>query len=144
MTSRRWRLAAAASLVGIAALLCACAGPSAPGAAPPDLHIPPFAKQPYQPFSRDAAVQIAYREWRAFGQKLVASPEAKAGVWQQALERPYRGFRLSRTQGHSAGFGLKLQGQTALGGSEIGDGRPEGRSAQSGQEFAAVQPENSI
>ena len=36
-----------------------------------DIHIPPFARWPYQRFSREAAVQIAYREWRAFGQPVV-------------------------------------------------------------------------
>ena len=36
-----------------------------------DAHIPPFARWPYQPFSRAAAVQIALREWRAFGQPVV-------------------------------------------------------------------------
>ena len=36
-----------------------------------DAHIPPFARWPYQLFSREAAVQIALREWRAFGSAVV-------------------------------------------------------------------------
>ncbi|TMK24566.1 MAG: hypothetical protein E6G69_18680, partial [Alphaproteobacteria bacterium] len=37
------------------------------GSAGSDAHIPLYARVPYQPFSREAAIQIAYREWRAFG-----------------------------------------------------------------------------
>ena len=58
--------------------IAGCAAPPAPpgGVLPPstaalDAHIPPFARWPYQPFSREAAVQIALREWRAFGQPVV-------------------------------------------------------------------------
>ena len=40
-----------------------------------DAHVPPFAKVPYEPFSREAVVAIALREWRLFGQN-VADPEA--------------------------------------------------------------------
>jgi len=73
-------------------LLSACAG--APPRPLPDLQIPPFARKPYEPFSRAAAVQIAYREWRAFGQKLVTAPEPESadseerdeGLWQRVGE----------------------------------------------------------
>ncbi len=60
-----------------------------------DIHIPPFAKKPYEAFSRAAAVQIAYREWRAFGQKMILSPnqpdsadsaERDEGLWQRVGE----------------------------------------------------------
>jgi hypothetical protein len=52
------RLAAALLLTG---LLAACAtAPSAPPI-PRDIQIPPYAKRPYEPFSRAAAVQIALR-----------------------------------------------------------------------------------
>ncbi|HWB49777.1 MAG TPA: DUF2272 domain-containing protein [Stellaceae bacterium] len=77
-------------------LLAACAGaPAPPATLPPDIHIPPFAKRPYEPFSRMAAIQIAYREWRAFGQKVVLSPsqpdspdseERDEGLWQRVGE----------------------------------------------------------
>jgi hypothetical protein len=36
-----------------------------------DDHVLPFARWPYEPFSREAAVQIALREWHAFGQQVV-------------------------------------------------------------------------
>ena len=53
-------------------LLAACMGNPMP-----DAHVPPFAKVPYEPFSRDAVVAIALREWRLFGQN-VADPQADA------------------------------------------------------------------
>ena len=56
-------------------------------------HIPPFARWPYQPFSREAAVQIALREWRAFGQPVVLpntelpeDEEREEGLWQRVGE----------------------------------------------------------
>ena len=71
-------------------LLAACMG-----APMPDAHVPPFAKVPYQQFSRAAVVAIALREWRLFGQN-VADPEAEAtrvlkpereeGLWQRVGE----------------------------------------------------------
>ncbi|MFO1060306.1 MAG: DUF2272 domain-containing protein [Dongiaceae bacterium] len=81
---RRHRLAA-----GLAALLAlaGCAG------TPPDAHVPPFAKKPYEPFSRAAAVAIALAEWRAFGSRVEAAgatPPGKAeraeGLWQRIGE----------------------------------------------------------
>lgn len=73
-----------------------------------DIHIPPFAKRPYEPFSRDAAVQIAYREWRAFGQKIVLSPnvpesadseERDEGLWQRVGEYWWLGLDYGASQG---------------------------------------------
>jgi hypothetical protein len=71
-------------------LLAACMGSPMP-----DAHVPPFAKVPYQAFSRQAVVAIAMREWRLFGQN-VADPEAEAtraikpereeGLWQRVGE----------------------------------------------------------
>jgi hypothetical protein len=53
-------------------------------------HIPPFARWPYQPFSREAAVQIALAEWRAFRQPVVfpnvelpEDEEREEGLWQR-------------------------------------------------------------
>jgi hypothetical protein len=70
-----------------------------PAAVPPpptaalDAHIPPFARWPYQAFSREAAVQIALREWRAFGQQVVypnielpVDEEREEGLWQRVGE----------------------------------------------------------
>jgi hypothetical protein len=72
-----------------------------------DSQIPPFAKKPYEPFSRDAAVQIAYREWRAFGQKVVISPTAESldseerdeGLWQRVGEYWWLGLPYGQQDG---------------------------------------------
>jgi hypothetical protein len=53
-------------------------------------HIPPFARWPYAPFSREAAVQTALGEWRAFRQPVVfpnvelpEDEEREEGLWQR-------------------------------------------------------------
>src|ERR1700733_11188174 len=105
------RVVAGGLLIAVAALLGACTGtPPAPPAAaiPADIHIPPFAKKPYGLFSRDAAVQIAYREWRAFGQKMVLSPDAPEGpdseerdegLWQRVGEYWWLGLNYGAREG---------------------------------------------
>src|SRR5438128_9520554 len=84
----------------LALLLAGCVVPPTPPAQvlPPtaavlDTHIPPFARWPYQAFSREAAVQIALREWRAFGQpvvfpntELLEDAEREEGLWQRVGE----------------------------------------------------------
>src|SRR5688500_14246727 len=67
--------------------------PPRTGAQFDDAHVPPFARAPYQPFSRAAAVQIALREWRAFGQpvsmphsELQFDNERAEGLWQRVGE----------------------------------------------------------
>jgi len=74
--------------------------PTAPGLGPQpstgtalDAHIPPFARWPYMPFSRQAAVQIALSEWRSFGQQIVypnvelpEDEEREEGLWQRVGE----------------------------------------------------------
>jgi hypothetical protein len=75
--------------------LSACATPPAP----PDERAPPFARVPYQPFSRDAVVAIALREWRLFGAPIDDNPpgsyrpataddkpERQQGLWQRIGE----------------------------------------------------------
>jgi hypothetical protein len=61
----------------------------------PDAHVPPFAKVPYERFSRQAVVAIALREWRLFGQNVadptgeatrVIKPEREEGLWQRVGE----------------------------------------------------------
>src|ERR1700722_13154863 len=92
MASKLAAVAASVLLLGLGA--CGGTAPQTSAGMAPDSHIPPFAKRPYQLFSRDAAVQIAYREWRAFGQKLVTSPTAESadsrerdeGLWQRVGE----------------------------------------------------------
>ena len=82
------------------------AGPAA-GAAADDSHVPPFARLPYQRFSREAAVQIALREWRAFGQPIVLphqelpfDNERAEGLWQRVGEYWWLGLPLPvREQG---------------------------------------------
>ena len=92
-------------------VIAACA--PVPGTAPTpagtgsDAHIPPFARYPYQPFSREAAIQIAYREWRAFGQPIVFprtelpfDNERAEGLWQRVGEYWWLGLPLGeREQG---------------------------------------------
>jgi hypothetical protein len=83
----------------IAALALAGCVPVAPppGAGPAralttalNAHIAPFARWPYAPFSREAAVQIALGEWRAFrqpvkypGTELPEDEEREEGLWQR-------------------------------------------------------------
>ena len=59
-------------------------------AAGSDVQVPPYARVPYQGFSREAAIQIALREWRAFGQTMVYpntplpfDREREEGLWQR-------------------------------------------------------------
>jgi hypothetical protein len=74
-----------------AAMLAACTSP--------DAHVPPFARVPYEPFSRQAVVAIALREWRLFGSPVDDSPpgsfrpatpedkpERRDGLWQRVGE----------------------------------------------------------
>ncbi len=56
-----------------------------------DSHVPPFARTPYEAFSRQAVVAIALREWRAFGSPIaeeppVDKPERAEGLWQRVGE----------------------------------------------------------
>lgn len=92
------RLVAAFASVTMLALTVAGCGPqrpapAVPGFLPDDIHVPPFARRPHQPFSRNAAVQIAMREWRAFGQTIVYpntelpfDSERAEGLWQRVGE----------------------------------------------------------
>ena len=76
--------------------------PSTPSFGPgSDTHIPPYARVPYQPFSREAAVQIALREWRAFGQVVVYpntelpfDREREEGLWQRVGDYWWQGLPL--------------------------------------------------
>ena len=85
--------------MALSALLAACT----PATLPRDAFVPPFAKLPYEPFARDAAIAIALREWRLFGSPVLpetatdatasdmaAAPEPKPeraeGLWQRVGE----------------------------------------------------------
>lgn len=78
----------------ILAALSACAAPPSP-----DAHVPPFARVPYQAFSRDSVVAIGLREWRLFGSPVDDNPpgtyrpatsqdkpERQEGLWQRVGE----------------------------------------------------------
>jgi hypothetical protein len=50
--------------------------------------MPPYAQRPYEPFSRQAVIAIALREWRAFGSpvdpvEVPDKPERAQGLWQR-------------------------------------------------------------
>lgn len=90
------RLAAVSLLVAILAGCAAAPSPEGPARITPaattglNAHIPPFARWPYQPFARQAAVQIALGEWRAFRQpikypntELPDDEEREEGLWQR-------------------------------------------------------------
>lgn len=82
----RRRAGAAAMLLGT--LLAGCTAP--------DAHVPPFARVPYQAFSRQAVIAIALREWRVFGEPVddgaiaaphpAQKPERAEGLWQRVGE----------------------------------------------------------
>jgi hypothetical protein len=103
------RLVTAALFLCMVGLLTACGGetpPLAPVTVAADIQIPPFARRPYAPFSRSAAIQIAYREWRAFGQKVPAprlesadSEERDEGLWQRVGEYWWLGLDYGRPEG---------------------------------------------
>src|SRR6184192_1282788 len=89
----------------MALIIASCAapsgGPSSLGSAGSDAHIPLYARVPYQPFSREAAIQIAYREWRAFGQPVVLphtelpfDNERAEGLWQRVGDYWWLGLSL--------------------------------------------------
>jgi hypothetical protein len=73
------------------------------GCAAPDRHAPPFARVPYAPFSRAAAVAIALDEWRLWGSPVDndpfsapprpadAIPERQEGFWQRVGEYWWEG-----------------------------------------------------
>jgi hypothetical protein len=84
-------------LLAMPAALVACAAPTPP--LQPDAHVPPFARVPYEPISRDAVVAIALREWRMFGSPVDDDPpdtrpkappnlmpEREQGLWQRVGE----------------------------------------------------------
>ena len=73
-----------------ALLLTACTGDRMP-----DRHIPPFARVPYEAFSRQSVAAIALREWRLFGQAVndpavppdeSVKAERDPGLWQRVGE----------------------------------------------------------
>jgi hypothetical protein len=108
-----WWLAALFIAVGFAS---GCVEPPRPGgptkaATTSDAAIPPYAQVPYQPFSREAAVQIAYREWRAFGQPVVFprqelpfDREREQGMWQRVGDYWWQGLPLGWSESGFTGI----------------------------------------
>jgi hypothetical protein len=101
-------------------LLVACKGPEMP-----DAHVPPFAKVPYQAFSRAAVVAVALREWRLFGQNVadpdaeatrVIKPEREEGLWQRVGEYWWLGLDAGSAE---SGWTGKHDGQGAVFAPEI-------------------------
>jgi hypothetical protein len=72
------------AVVGLCLMLAGCVRP--------DAHVPPFARLPYEAFSRGTVVAIAQREWRLFGQRvsegepLTGQIERDPGLWQRVGE----------------------------------------------------------
>ncbi len=68
--------------------------------------MPPFARVPYQPFSRAAAVAVATDEWRLWGSRVDddpfaytpanpnAIPERQEGLWQRVGEYWWQGMNV--------------------------------------------------
>lgn len=82
----------------------------------PQAHVPPFARVPYEPFSRDAAVAIALREWRLFGMPVdddapdtrppplpYQKPERMEGLWQRVGEYWWLGMNAGSRDGRWTG-----------------------------------------
>jgi hypothetical protein len=96
-------------------LLAACTrGPM------PDAHVPPFAKLPFEPLSRQAVVAIALREWRLFGQNVAdpsadairtIKPEREPGLWQRVGEYWWLGLNAGSPESSWTG---KHDGQGAM------------------------------
>lgn len=83
----------------LAALAVLLAAPLA-GCMPPDGHVPPFARVPYQAFSKDTVAAVALREWRLFGARDVAAgdstpDERENGLWQRIGEYWWNGLDLA-------------------------------------------------
>lgn len=90
-----------AAVLSVALLVSACTPAR-------DVHVPDFAKRPYEAFSRDAAIQIALREWRLFGSPVRdapgsddeadATPERAEGLWQRVGEYWWLGLDHGRAE----------------------------------------------
>ena len=101
-----------ASLLALA-LLAGCGAPEGvPRDVLKDAHVPDFARVPYEPFGRAAAVAIALREWRLWGQPIqdeaadeeaapvdpARKPEREPGLWQRVGEYWWLGLDAGRPE----------------------------------------------
>ena len=104
-------------LAALALTACAAHRPTPPAtAAVIDQRIPPFASVPYEPFSREAAVAIALREWRLFGSPVdddppgtrphpapEDKPERQEGLWQRVGEYWWLGLATDQKEARWTG-----------------------------------------
>jgi len=79
-------------------------------------HAPPFATQPYAPFSRGAAVAIALDEWRLWGSVVDDSdgegyvrdpanvPQRQQGLWQRVGEYWWEGMNTAEPDARLTGL----------------------------------------
>ncbi len=121
-------------LFALPALLAAC-GPT-PAARPPVATnldgAPPFMRQGYEPYSRQAAVAVALREWRAWGSQVHDEPpgslppprpddkpERQEGNWQRVGE--YWWTTLGPTRPESGWTGKHGAGGLAIPANRDGD-----------------------
>ena len=93
------------------ALLAGCAAPKQEVQVVYPQRAPEFATRPYEPFSRQAAVAIALREWRLFGEGVFDGPpntpelqgddkpERQPGLWQRVGEYWWEGQEPSSFSG---------------------------------------------
>ena len=106
-------------------LLAACMGNPMP-----DAHVPPFAKSPFEPFTRAAVTAVALREWKLFGQNVadpeadatrVIKPEREEGLWQRVAEYWWLGLNTGSPEsawtgkhnGHGDTFAPEIDGEYA-------------------------------
>jgi hypothetical protein len=109
----------AGATVALACCVGACAARHPPPVVPPppppgrylqgpavdDTHVPAFATAGWAPFTRDAAIAIARREWRLFGSPVhvetagpqplpdpATKPERQPGLWQRVGEYWWEGL----------------------------------------------------
>jgi hypothetical protein len=85
------------------------------GCVAPDAHAPPFARAPYAPFSRSAAVAIATDEWRLWGMRVddnndagyvqtdATMGERQHGLWQRVGEYWWEGMNAGEPEARWTG-----------------------------------------
>lgn len=90
------------------------------GCVAPDAHAPPFARVPYEPFSRSAAIAIATDEWRLWGMRVddnndagyvqtdATMGERQPGLWERVGEYWWEGTNASEPDARWTG---KYDGQ---------------------------------
>ena len=85
------------------------------GCVAPDAHAPPFARVPYEPFSRSAAVAIATDEWRLWGMRVDDNEDAgyvqtdatmgerQPGLWERVGEYWWEGINAGEPDARGTG-----------------------------------------